>query len=302
VFPLKPPAEWFNLPEPDEPTPLTFEKSGRVYGHLALWASCHAGLMNGEFAECITPPRSETQYRAFHLGEIEAEDGQAVPVGKVVYATGHAPLTAGLESATKHYDNTGAVGAFVRARDGNHGIWLSGAVRSDLSEEGFRDLRANPPSGDWRMLNRNLELIASLSVPVPGFQTPRSQMAVAASAGVPRVTALILTSTFDEEKEPLALAASAGYIEEKRAIAASIRLPRSRAFIRERALTAATLTSKRRTALPNSAFAVPGERKFPIMDESHARNALARAAGTKYESTVRRAVCKRYPDMGECGN
>jgi hypothetical protein len=240
VIPLKPPAEWFDLPEPDEPTPLTFEKSGRVYGHLALWASCHAGLLNGQAQECITPPRSNTSYRAFHLGELEAEDGSLVPVGKIVYATGHAPLTAGLEGATKHYDHTGAVGAFVRARDGKHGIWLSGTVRSDISEEGFRDLRANPPSGDWRMLNRNLELIASLSVPVPGFQTPRAQTAMAASAaGELEVTALILTSV--PEPEMSALAASAAHRDEARAITASIREPRPKDYILQRRMIARSL-------------------------------------------------------------
>lgn len=240
VFPLKPPVDWFHIAEPEDPTPLTFEKSGRVYGHLALWASCHAGLLNGAYSECVTPPKSNTDYRAFHLGEVEADDGSSIAVGKLVYATGHAPLTAGLEQATRHYDNTGAVGAFVRARDGRHGIWLSGAVRSGISEEGFRDLRANPPSGDWRLLNRNLELIASLSVPIPGFQTPRSQMAVAASAGEALVTAMILTGSFEDEMEeqaePVAeaLAASAAIKREKAEISASLRGPRDKGFIRQR--------------------------------------------------------------------
>ena len=92
-----------------------------------------------------------------------------IPIGRLTYDTDHAPLTAGLRAAARHYDNTGSVGGFVTARDGQHGIWLAGAVKSDLSREGVRDMRANPPSGDWRMMNRNLELIASLAVPVPGL-------------------------------------------------------------------------------------------------------------------------------------
>jgi hypothetical protein len=285
-FPLKPPSEWFDTPEPDTPTPLTFDKTGRVYGHLALWESCHAGLMNGAYSECVRPPRSQTDYGAFHLGELETGDGSSVAVGKVVYAAGHAPLTAGLEQATKHYDNTGAVGAFVRARNGRLGIWLSGAVRSGLSEEGFRDLRANPPSGDWRMLNRNLELIASLSVPIPGFQTPRSQMAVTASAGEAFVTALILSPGF----EPEDLAAppfDRDFVRQKRVIS--------------RGLTAAALTTKRRNDLSARSFAIPEDRAYPIHDEAHARNALARSSGKPEEARVRRAVCRRYPNMGECG-
>lgn len=40
----------------------------------------------------------------------------------------------------------------------------------------------------------------------------------------------------------------------------------------------AKLTSKARAALPKSAFALPGQRKFPMPDKSHAQNAMARAS------------------------
>ncbi len=245
AFPLKPPAEWFNTPEPAEPTPLTFQRDGRVYGHLALWDSCHVGLINGKFSECVKPEPSKTGYADFHLGVIETAEGDDMPIGKIVYDGTHASLTAGLEGATKHYDNTGAVGAFVRARDGRHGIWLSGAVRSDLSDEGFRDLRANPPSGDWRGHNHWLELIASLAVPIPGFQVPRAQIALAASAnGDMEVSALILAgfSHLDLD-EPQALAASAGYKEQKAAISATIRKPRPKSYVLQKAMVGKSLKS-----------------------------------------------------------
>ncbi len=64
----------------------------------------------------------------------------------------------------------------------------------------------------------------------------------------------------------------------------------------------ARLTDHVRKGLPSSAFAVPGERKYPIEDAAHARNALARVAqsGSPAEkSQVRRAVAKRYPGIGE---
>ena len=80
--------------------------------------------------------------------------------------------------------------------DGRHGIWLAGAVRSDLTPEGLRDMRANPPSGDWRSLNNSLELVAALSVVVPGFPIPRSQLALSASAGI---SALILPGVQDDD-------------------------------------------------------------------------------------------------------
>jgi hypothetical protein len=37
------------------------------------------------------------------------------------------------------------------------------------------------------------------------------------------------------------------------------------------------LTTKARNALPNTDFALPAQRKYPIQDRSHAANAKARA-------------------------
>jgi len=65
----------------------------------------------------------------------------------------------------------------------------------------------------------------------------------------------------------------------------------------------AILNAAERKALPSSAFALPG-RRFPIHDEAHARDALARVAanGTPQEKlAVRRAVRKRYPNISVGG-
>lgn len=230
AFPLKPPRNWFELAEAERPTPLTFEKNGRVYGHIALWGSCHTGFLNGAMSECVQPPPSRTDYQHFHLGVIETQEGQDVRVGKITYNTNHAPLSASGKAAADHYDHTGSVGAYVRARNGNLGIWVSGAVRSDLTPEGFRDLRANPPSGDWRNFNRSLELVAALAVPVPGFPIPRAELALAASAtGEPEVDALILPAWQPEEE--FALAASADYQREKAKILREL-APLDRAYRR----------------------------------------------------------------------
>lgn len=61
----------------------------------------------------------------------------------------------------------------------------------------------------------------------------------------------------------------------------------------------AELTSKKRKSLPESSFALPG-RRYPIHDEAHARNALARVSqnGTPEEKAkVRAAVRRRYPGI-----
>jgi len=57
---------------------------------------------------------------------------------------------------------------------------------------------------------------------------------------------------------------------------------------------------KSRSRMKNSTFAIPEERKYPIPDASHARNALARVAqnGTSTEKRrVRAAVRKKFPSI-----
>ena len=62
----------------------------------------------------------------------------------------------------------------------------------------------------------------------------------------------------------------------------------------------AKLTTKERNSLPSSDFVFPKERKFPIQDESHARNALSRAGaiGGSVEKKVDSAVHSKYKDIG----
>lgn len=63
----------------------------------------------------------------------------------------------------------------------------------------------------------------------------------------------------------------------------------------------AKLSTEARKALSSSQFVFPKERRYPIHDASHARNALARVSqhGTPAEkSKVRAAVKRRYPKIG----
>lgn len=48
----------------------------------------------------------------------------------------------------------------------------------------------------------------------------------------------------------------------------------------------AKLSAASRNALPASKFALPKERKYPVEDKSHARNALARAAQMHKRGTI----------------
>lgn len=59
------------------------------------------------------------------------------------------------------------------------------------------------------------------------------------------------------------------------------------------------LTAAERKKLPASDFALPG-RRFPIEDEAHARDALARAAQSGDPETIARvkaAVREHFPDI-----
>ncbi len=48
----------------------------------------------------------------------------------------------------------------------------------------------------------------------------------------------------------------------------------------------AKLTTKQREALPDSKFGLPEERKYPMPDKAHARNAKARAAQQQDRGTI----------------
>jgi hypothetical protein len=68
----------------------------------------------------------------------------------------------------------------------------------------------------------------------------------------------------------------------------------------------AKLTTKGRSKLKSSSFAVPskkpGSGSYPIPDASHARNALARVSqhGSPAEKAkVRAAVHRKYPSIGK---
>jgi hypothetical protein len=59
------------------------------------------------------------------------------------------------------------------------------------------------------------------------------------------------------------------------------------------------LTTEGREHISEHNFALPAERKYPIHDLAHARNALARASGKPEEEKVRAAVYSKYPALKE---
>jgi len=166
---LRPPADWFTNPNLPEPTPITITDEGRIYGHVAVWGTCHVGFSN----TCVTPPTSPTSYAYFHTGEVVLDDGSRVAVGNLTLGGRHADVRMAYRSAIEHYDVQGAGTGIIRLYEDEHGIAMAGAVAPGTTEEQVYDMRRSPVSGDWRRVAGELELIGVLSVNAPGFPTPR---------------------------------------------------------------------------------------------------------------------------------
>lgn len=188
--PMRPPAGWFADPALAGPTALTVDDDGRVFGHLATWGTCHLGYTG----QCMTPPRSQTDYSLFRLAAVRTAEGDDVAVGHITLGTGHAntdPSAGDISAAAAmaHYDNTGTVVADIAAGEDEHGIWVAGAIRPGVTDEQIRTLRGAALSGDWRGHGRASELVAALCVNVPGFPIPRTRAQVASGVVVALVAA-----------------------------------------------------------------------------------------------------------------
>ena len=97
-----------------------------------------------------------------------------------------------------------------------HGVWLAGALRPHVGEELVRALMCSDVSGDWRPLGGALELIALLSVNVPGF--PKARVAARIASG--HVEAMVASAgpicveepaKFDAQRVARRIASTVGY-------------------------------------------------------------------------------------------
>lgn len=199
AIPVQPPDEWFSNPGLSQPSAIKVLPNGRVYGHVASWDMDHIGMPFG-----TRPPKSKSNYAYFKTGEIMTASGQLVPVGQLTLAGGHASLQADAAQAVKHYDDTASAIADVTVGEDMHGIWVSGALRPEATAEKIRALRASAPSGDWRMINGKLEMVAVCQVNVPGFPIPRAlaaggqRLALVAAGSAPLLAQVIAEQEFEE--------------------------------------------------------------------------------------------------------
>lgn len=227
LAPIRPPAGWFAIPEPqpgdegmvevygcnaaellvEQPdgglgVPLQIASDGRVFGHAARWGQCHVGYPG----QCVTAPESLAAYAHFHHGEVVCEDGARVATGTLTVGCDHAAAELLAPDARDHYANTGLAFADVRATNGTLGVWVSGTLRPSVTEAQVRLLRASSLSGDWRRIGTNLEFIGALAVSVPGFPIAREAVTAAAVAQLP--TAGLVASAYVDNGVQLSLVAS----------------------------------------------------------------------------------------------
>lgn len=172
-----PPKAWFQRPDLDRLTPVTVSDSGRVFGHIAGWDTCHVGLPG-----CVTPPHSFAGYAYFHQASQVTAEGEELAVGTMVAGPRHADPQAAFHAAAQHYDDPSAAVAKVAAGEDEHGIWVAGWVPPGVSEEARQVFMSNPVSGDWRRVAGALELIAVCSVNSAGFPIPRAKVAFSLDA------------------------------------------------------------------------------------------------------------------------
>lgn len=204
AIPVIPPDDWFENPGLDRPTAIRVAPDGRVFGHVASWNTNHIGMPHG-----VRPPRSRSGYAYFRTGEIQTASGKLLPVGQLTLSGGHAGLEKTASQAAKHYDDTQSAIADVTVGEDAHGIWVAGAVRPDASPEQIRALRASAPSGDWRMINGSLEMVAVCQVNVPGFPIPRAlaasgqRVSLVAAGSLPLLAQVLAQQEFEQRLQRL---------------------------------------------------------------------------------------------------
>lgn len=175
-----PQSEWFSNPNLTQPTPITVTADGRVYGHAALWGTCHIGYRD----RCVTPPHSKHNYTYFNTGNVLTADGKTVHVGRLTAGVGHASIELGAQAAVQHYDDSKWQAAYVHAGEDTHGVYIAGAISPNATQEQIAQLRASAVSGDWRAIQGGLELVGVLAVNTPGFPVPRARAGLVAGAQV----------------------------------------------------------------------------------------------------------------------
>lgn len=166
----KPKRSAFFVPEADKPQKIRVTEDGKVFGHVALWDSCHEGL-----AECVIPPRPTDGYASFNKPGVLTDKGE-VQTGPIFLYGGHHSVreNPNLEQAYGGVENAWCDGRVI---EGVHGPWFSGIVRPGVPDDLVYAARASRISGHWV----GGKLKAIVSVNAEGYDVPGDIDELAAS-------------------------------------------------------------------------------------------------------------------------
>lgn len=170
------------------PTPITYDfETGRVFGHIATWRTCHVGYEG----VCVTPPKMADGGAAFNRFPVETQDG-VVWAGRLTAGGRHAALSMTAGAAISEYDVKATV-AHVRAYEDEFGIAIAGVLAEGIGEGEKAIMSRRKVSGDWRETANGLSLIEVLALapgpaahsepgfPVETFSRSGRQVALVAS-------------------------------------------------------------------------------------------------------------------------
>lgn len=190
---LRPLVSVFDMPALSGPTPITWDwKTGRVFGHVATWQTCHIGYAG----VCVTAPRDESgHYAAFNRFPVETGDAGVIWAGRITVGGRHPELSLTAAATMAQYDGK-ITAADVRAYGDEYGIVVSGSIRPDLDAATRSVLDRRKVSGDWRETAAGLSLVEILALspgprrhsepgfPIPGtFSRAGRQVSLTAALG-----------------------------------------------------------------------------------------------------------------------
>lgn len=132
-----------------------------VSGHLALWDSCHDGIIG----RCTRVPRPDDNYASYNKPGVLTDRG-IVGTGPIFLEGGHRKAPDG--DYVSAYGGIENAWADVRITAGRLGPWLSGYVRPGVEETQVLAARASRLSGHWK----GSRLKAIVCVNAEGYDVP----------------------------------------------------------------------------------------------------------------------------------
>ena len=158
--------DMFHQPESDKAQKLTVGAPTDdgwvpVSGHLALWDSCHDGVIG----RCTRVPRPADDYASYNKPGVLTDRG-IIGTGPIFLEGGHRKAKDG--DYISAYGGIENAWADVRVTAGKLGPWLSGYVRPGIEDQQVLAARASRISGHWK----GSRLKAIVSVNAEGFDVP----------------------------------------------------------------------------------------------------------------------------------